>query len=217
VDEVKHRYILLNKPYDVICQFRDAKGGRNTLADFVPVPDVYPVGRLDRDSEGLVMLTSDGWLQHRLTDPRYDHPKTYWAQVEGTPTAEALDQLRDGVQIWDDFRSRPAKVRLLEAEPALPPRDPPIRYRAAIPTAWIELVITEGRNRQVRRMTAAVGFPTLRLVRAAIGDLRLGELQPGEWRDLTPDERARFPQPPPPKQTRLQKKVDKRRRFLHDG
>jgi 23S rRNA pseudouridine2457 synthase len=185
-----YRHILLNKPYDVICQFSDAKGGRNTLADFVSVPDVYPVGRLDRDSEGLVLLTSDGWLQHRLTDPRYDHPKTYWAQVEGIPTEEALHHLRTGVQVWDDFKTRPAQVRLLDAEPALPPRDPPIRYRAAIPTAWVEIVLTEGRNRQVRRMTATVGFPTLRLIRAAIGQLQLGTLAPGQWRELTAEELA---------------------------
>lgn len=185
-----YRHILLNKPYDVICQFSDAKGGRSTLADFVKVPDVYPVGRLDRDSEGLVLLTSDGWLQHRLSDPRYDHPKTYWAQVEGIPTEEALEHLRTGVQVWDDFKSRPAQVRMLDSEPALPPRDPPIRYRAAIPTAWIEIVLTEGRNRQVRRMTAAVGFPTLRLVRAAIGQLKLGTLAPGQSRDLTSEEAA---------------------------
>lgn len=188
-----HRYILLNKPYDVICQFSDAKGGRNTLADFVPVPRVYPVGRLDRDSEGLVLLTGDGWLQHRLTDPRYDHPKTYWVQVEGIPDGGALKQLREGVQIWDDFRTRPAEARMLDQEPDLPPRNPPIRYRAAIPTSWIEIVLTEGRNRQVRRMTAAVGFPTLRLVRAAIGKLTIGFLKPGEWRDLTKEERALFP------------------------
>jgi len=185
-----HRYILLNKPYDVICQFSDAKGGRSTLADFVDVPDVYPVGRLDRDSEGLVLLTSDGWLQHRLTDPRYDHPKTYWAQVEGIPDEAALQHLRAGVQVWDDFKTRPAKARVLEKEPDVPPRDPPIRYRAAIPTTWIEIILTEGRNRQVRRMTAAVGFPTLRLVRAAIGELRLGNLRPGQWRDLNPEEQA---------------------------
>lgn len=188
-----HRHILLNKPYDVICQFSDAKGGRNTLADFVNVPDVYPVGRLDRDSEGLVLLTSDGWLQHRLTDPRYDHPKTYWAQVEGIPTEEALQHLRTGVQVWDDFKTRPAQARLLDTEPQLPPRDPPIRYRAAIPTAWLEIVLTEGRNRQVRRMTATVGFPTLRLVRAAIGKLTLGTLQPGEWRELTKPETRNLP------------------------
>lgn len=180
-----HRYLLLNKPYDVICQFSDAKGGRSTLADYVPVPRVYPVGRLDRDSEGLVLLTSDGWLQHRLTDPRYDHPKTYWAQVEGIPDERAFQQLRDGVQIWDDFRTRPAQARMLDGEPKLPPRNPPIRYRVAIPTAWIEIVLTEGRNRQVRRMTAAVGFPTLRLVRVAIGKLTLGTLKPGEWRELS--------------------------------
>jgi 23S rRNA pseudouridine2457 synthase len=190
---MKHRILLLNKPYDVICQFSDAKGGRATLADYVSVPDVYPVGRLDRDSEGLVLLTSDGWLQHRLSDPRYDHPKTYWAQVEGIPDAAAMDRLGEGVQIWDDFRTRPAKARLLDAEPDLPPRTPPIRYRAAIPTAWIELVLTEGRNRQVRRMTAAVGFPTLRLVRAAIGELQLGSLAPGQWRDLTSVEQAKLP------------------------
>jgi len=187
---VTHRHILVNKPYDVICQFSDAKGGRNTLADFVPIPNVYPVGRLDRDSEGLVLLTSDGWLQHRLTDPRYEHPKTYWAQVEGIPDAAALKHLREGVQVWDDFKTRPAQARMLDVEPELPPRDPPIRYRAAIPTVWIEIVLTEGRNRQVRRMTATVGFPTLRLVRAAIGELQLGTLPPGQWRDLTPEELA---------------------------
>jgi 23S rRNA pseudouridine2457 synthase len=190
---VSHRHILLNKPFDVICQFSDSKGGRNTLADFVPIPNVYPVGRLDRDSEGLVMLTSDGWLQHRLTDPRYEHSKTYWVQVEGIPDEAALKHLREGVQIWDDFKTRPARVRMLEREPDLPPRDPPIRYRAAIPASWIEIVLTEGRNRQVRRMTAAVGFPTLRLVRAAIGELRLGTLAPGQWRDLTNAEQTALP------------------------
>jgi 23S rRNA pseudouridine2457 synthase len=185
--------LLLNKPYDVICKFSDAAGDQKTLADFVPVPRVYPVGRLDRDSEGLVLLTSDGWLQHRLSDPRYDHPKTYWAQVEGVPDDRALRQLREGVQIGDEFRTRPAQARMLDREPELPPRNPPIRYRAAIPTSWIEIVLTEGRNRQVRRMTAAVGFPTLRLVRAAIGKLTLGSLRPGEWRELTKDERKLLP------------------------
>jgi 23S rRNA pseudouridine2457 synthase len=190
---MSQRHILLNKPFDVICQFSDSKGGRHTLADFVPVPNVYPVGRLDRDSEGLVMLTSDGWLQHRLTDPRYEHSKTYWVQVEGVPNEAALKHLRDGVQIWDDFKTRPAGVCMLEAEPDLVPRDPPIRYRAAIPTSWIEILLTEGRNRQIRRMTAAVGFPTLRLVRAAIGELRLGTLAPGQWRDVTDAEFAALP------------------------
>ncbi len=149
---------------------------------------MYPVGRLDRDSEGLMLLTSDGVLQHRLTDPRYEHNKTYWAQVEGIPTADALHQLRSGVTI-QEYRTRPAQAALLPAEPNVPPRDPPIRYRASIPTSWIELTLTEGRNRQVRRMTAAVGFPTLRLIRVAIGPLRLDGLAPGEWRELTADER----------------------------
>lgn len=192
---MRPRHLLLNKPYDVICQFSDAKGGRKTLADFVAVPAVYPAGRLDRDSEGLVLLTADGVLQHRLTDPRYFHPKTYWAQVEGIPSPEAIEQLQQGVQIWPDFRSRPAKVRLLEHQPDLPPRDPPIRYRAQIPTAWVELILSEGRNRQVRRMTAAVGFPTLRLVRVAIGNLNLGNLAPGQWRELTARELAELTAP----------------------
>ena len=183
-------FVLFHKPYDVVCQFSGSTEDRRTLADFVSVPGVYPVGRLDRDSEGLVLLTDDGWLQHRLSDPRYDHPKTYLTQVEGIPDAHAIRQLREGVQVADDFRSKPAKVRLSEQEPPLPPREPPIRYRAAIPTAWLEITLTEGRNRQVRRMTAAVGFPTLRLVRVAIGDLRLGDLAPGQWRDLTEEERA---------------------------
>ena len=135
---MSQRYILLNKPFDVLCQFTDSSGERQTLADYVEVPRVYPVGRLDRDSEGLVMLTNDGWMQHRLSDPRYDHPKTYWAQVEGIPDEAALQQLRDGIQIWDDFKSRPAQARLLEGEPDLWPRNPPIRYRAQIPTSWIE-------------------------------------------------------------------------------
>ncbi len=198
-----NNYFLFYKPYDVLCQFSDTKLNlpekRKTLADYVNVPNLYPVGRLDRDSEGLVLLTDDGWLQHRLTDPRYDHPKTYWAQVEGIPDEAAVEHLRTGVQIWPDFRSRPAQARLLDHEPALPPRDPPIRYRANIPTSWVEIVLTEGRNRQVRRMTAAVGFPTLRLVRAAIGDLRPANLSPGECREVTGEERkylSRFSQKP---------------------
>jgi 23S rRNA pseudouridine2457 synthase len=185
------RYILFYKPYDVLTQFSDRASletdqPRHTLRDFVPVPDVYPAGRLDRDSEGLVLLTNDGPLQHRLTDPRFGHPRTYWVQVERVPDAEALQRLREGVEI-QQYRTRPAQVRPIP-EPDLPPRDPPIRYRKSVPTAWIELVLTEGRNRQVRRMTAAVGYPTLRLVRVAIAHLQLGSLQPGEWRDLTPDE-----------------------------
>jgi 23S rRNA pseudouridine2457 synthase len=151
------------------------------------VPDVYPVGRLDRDSEGLLLLTGDGVLQHRLTDPRYEHPKTYLVQVEGAPADADLEALRAGMVI-QGYRTRPAEARVLSAEPKLWPRQPPIRYRKSIPTAWIEIVLHEGRNRQVRRMTAAIGFPTLRLVRWAIGPVTLGPLAPGEWCDLRPRE-----------------------------
>jgi 23S rRNA pseudouridine2457 synthase len=187
--QVKHRYLLFHKPYDVLTQFtNDSPEPRRTLRDFIPVPGVYAVGRLDRDSEGLLLLTDDGTLQHRLTDPRYEHERTYWVQVEGTPVPQALEHLANGVDI-QGYRTRPAKVRLLPAEPAFPPRDPPIRVRKTVPTAWIEVTLTEGKNRQVRRMTAAVGHPTLRLVRVAIGRLRLEGLAPGEWRNLTEAER----------------------------
>jgi 23S rRNA pseudouridine2457 synthase len=145
------------------------------------------VGRLDQDSEGLLLLTNDGPLQHRLINPKFHHPRTYWAQVERVPDEEALQQLRDGVLIKGD-RTRPAQARLLEHDPDLPPRDPPIRVRKQIPTAWLELILTEGRNRQVRRMTAAVGFPTLRLVRTQILHLSLNQLEPGTWRELSADE-----------------------------
>jgi 23S rRNA pseudouridine2457 synthase len=178
-----NRYIQFHKPFGVVSQF---SGGGRTLKDYIPVPGVYPAGRLDADSEGLMLLTSDGVLQHRLTDPRYEHPRTYWVQVEGVPDAGAVERLARGVAV-QDYLTRPAKVRLLEAEPALPPRDPPVRFRKSIPTSWLEMTLTEGRNRQVRRMTAAAGFPTLRLVRVAMGPLRL-TLGPGEWRDLTGDE-----------------------------
>ncbi len=182
-DETLQRHILFNKPYGVLSQF---SGEGATLKSFIPVPGVYPVGRLDRDSEGLMLLTSDGVLQHRLTDPRYEHPRTYWVQVEGLPSAGALARLAAGVEV-QDYRTKPAKARMLEGEPDLPPRDPPIRFRKNIPTAWIEITLTEGRNRQVRRMTAAVGFPTLRLVRVAIGPLRL-DVAPGAWREVTAHE-----------------------------
>jgi len=185
---VKHRYLLFHKPYDVLTQFtNDSPEPRRTLKDFIPVPDVYAVGRLDRDSEGLLLLTDDGALQHRLTDPRYEHPRTYWVQVEGSPTPQALEQLAKGVDI-QEYRTRPAQVRMLPVEPELPLREPPIRFRKSIPTAWIEITLTEGKNRQVRRMTAAVGHPTLRLVRVAIGPLRLEGLAPGKWRNLTSSE-----------------------------
>jgi len=184
------RYILLNKPYEVLTQFTD-EHGRATLKDFVSVPEVYPVGRLDFDSEGLLLLTDDKQLQHRLSDPRYKVPKTYWAQVEGLPTEAALAQLRQGVQIKDGFTLPAEVVALDEAATAdLWPRTPPIRYRASIPTSWLALTISQGMNRQVRKMCAAVGLPCLRLVRVALGELAIGNLAPGEWRDLTPDEVA---------------------------
>ncbi len=184
------RYILLNKPYEVLTQFTD-EHGRATLKDFVSVPEVYPVGRLDFDSEGLLLLTDDKQLQHRLSDPRYKVPKTYWAQVEGLPTEAALAQLRQGVQIKDGF-TLPAEVAALpEAATAdLWPRMPPIRYRASIPTSWLAITISQGMNRQVRKMCAAVGLPCLRLVRVALEELSISGLTPGEWRELTAGEVA---------------------------
>jgi 23S rRNA pseudouridine2457 synthase len=172
--------ILVNKPFGVLCQFTD-RAGRPTLADFVSVRDVYPAGRLDHDSEGLVVLTDDGVLQARLADPRHRLEKIYWAQVEGEPAAEALERLRRGVTLREG-RTRPARVQRIAEPRGLWPREPPIRRRAAIPTSWLEIGLREGRNRQVRRMTAAVGHPTLRLIRAAVGAYSLGGLQPGEWR-----------------------------------
>jgi 23S rRNA pseudouridine2457 synthase len=174
--------VLFNKPYDVLCQFTD-EAGRDTLASYLSIPGVYPAGRLDRNSEGLLLLTDDGALQNRLSHPRKKTPKTYWVQVEGTIDAQALDQLKGGVEL-NDGPTRPARVRQI-GEPAIWPRNPPIRYRANIPACWIEMTLTEGRNRQVRRMTAAVGFPTLRLVRVSIGDWKLGDLQPGEFRKIS--------------------------------
>ena len=184
------RYILFHKPYDVLSQFTDTDpttSPRKTLKDFISIPGVYPVGRLDRDSEGLLLLTDDGKIQHRLSDRRYHHPRTYWVQVERIPDETALNSLRSGVTI-KDYQTRPARVQRLPDEPALPPRDPPIRFRKNVPTAWLEITLTEGRNRQVRRMTAAVGFPTLRLVRVAIAHLRLEGLAPGCSRSLSPPE-----------------------------
>ena len=182
------RTIVLFKPYDVLCQFSDVEG-RDTLKAFVPIPGVYPVGRLDRDSEGLLILTDDGRLSHRLTDPRFAHPKTYLVQVERIPSPRALAALRRGVDL-NDGRTRPARVELLVEPPALPDRSAPIRFRKNVPTAWLRLTIREGRNRQVRRMTAAVEHPTLRLVRVAIGPVSLGDLAAGHWRELTAEELA---------------------------
>lgn len=176
------------KPYRVLTQFNDdSDGERVTLADYIDIPDVYSAGRLDYDSEGLLILTDDGKLNHHLTHPRYGHPRTYWAQVENVPDEAALNQLRKGGIAIKDYRTRPAIVKLID-EPQLPDRDPPIRYRANIPTAWIELTLTEGKNRQVRRMTAAVGYPTLRLVRSAIGPINLDGMQEGKYAELTPQE-----------------------------
>jgi 23S rRNA pseudouridine2457 synthase len=175
--------IALNKPYGVLCQFTDrSTPPRRTLAEFGLPPDVYAAGRLDHDSEGLLLLTDDGALAHRLTDPRHKEPKTYWVQVEGEPSDAQIEALRRGV-VLNDGPTRPAKVQRLDA-PALWPRDPPVRFRKTVPDAWLEITISEGRNRQVRRMTAAVGLPTLRLVRVAIGSHRLDDLAPGQWRQL---------------------------------
>ncbi|MBS0544653.1 MAG: pseudouridine synthase [Proteobacteria bacterium] len=175
------RLILLNKPYGVLCQFTD-EAGRATLKDYVPVPGVYAAGRLDTDSEGLLLLTDDGVLQHRIADPRHKLPKTYLVQVEGEPDEAALAALRRGVDLGD-FVTRPCEARRVAEPDWLWPRDPPVRYRKTVPTRWLEIVLREGKNRQVRRMTAKVGFPTLRLLRLAVGPWRLDGLPPGQWRE----------------------------------
>ncbi|MGC1395476.1 MAG: pseudouridine synthase [Coleofasciculaceae cyanobacterium] len=206
----EYRYLLFYKPYNVLSQFTDQQANqkrtsdlrsaaalryrvresssvlptRQTLKDYIPVTSVYPVGRLDQDSEGLMLLTNNGRLQDQLSNRRFQHPRTYWVQVEGIPTTAALRQLGRGVKI-QDYQTRPTLVQLLPNEPVLPPRLPPIRFRKSVPTSWLEITLTEGRNRQVRKMTAAVGFPTLRLVRVGIAHLRLDSLEPGQWRDLT--------------------------------
>jgi 23S rRNA pseudouridine2457 synthase len=172
------KIILFNKPYGVLSQFTDAKE-RETLANYLHIPGIYPAGRLDRDSEGLLLLTDDPKLQHQITHPRYKLEKCYWVQVEGIPDANALFKLQTGV-ILNDGKTKPASARIM-TEPNLWQRNPPIRYRKNIPTTWLEMKITEGRNRQIRRMTAAVGHPTLRLVRFAIGKWQLGDLLPGHW------------------------------------
>lgn len=175
------RIILFNKPYGVLSQFT-SEDGHPGLKEFIPLAGVYAAGRLDADSEGLLILTDDGGLQHRLTDPKHKLPKTYWVQVEGVPDEVALGKLRRGLDLGD-FITRPAEANIIDEPAGLWSRDPPIRFRKNVPTTWLELVIAEGKNRQVRRMTAKVGYPTLRLVRARIGDYALGNLSPGEWRE----------------------------------
>ncbi|WP_299661121.1 pseudouridine synthase [uncultured Ruegeria sp.] len=179
-------FIRFNKPYDVLPQFTDranADSPRSTLSDFIDLPGVYPAGRLDRDSEGLMLLTDNGRLQAQISDPKHKMAKAYWVQVEGIPDAAAMKTLRDGIELKDGL-TRPAKARLIDEPAYLWPRTPPIRIRQTVPVCWIELTLSEGRNRQVRRMTAAVGHPTLRLIRARIGDWSLDGLNPGQWESL---------------------------------
>jgi len=184
------RTLVFNKPYGVLPCFTDP-AGRSTLADFVAVPGVYAAGRLDRDSEGLMVLTSDGALAHTITDPRHHLPKVYLAQVERVPDDAAVKRLRQGV-LLKGTSTRPAEVQVLSAAPALPDRPVPIRFRKSVPTAWLRITLREGMNRQVRRMTAAVGHPAVRLIRIAIGPVVLGDLQPGHWRELTSRELAQI-------------------------
>ncbi len=186
LDSSRHRYIKFFKPYGVLSQFTDREG-RPAIGDYVDVPGVYAAGRLDKNSEGLILLTDDGWLNHRLTHPQYQHPKTYLVQIEGKPSLEAIARLRHGVLVKGKM-TREAEVDLLPEAPDLPPPPEPIRHRQKMPTAWLRIVLREGRKRQIRHMTAAVGHPTLRLVRVAIGPITIHDLEPGEWRDLAPEE-----------------------------
>ena len=208
--------VLFNKPFDVLSQFTD-QDERETLADYIPIKNVYPAGRLDRDSEGLLLLTDHGKLQNLIASPAFKLPKTYWAQVEGDINEDAIDALKNGVELKDGVTA-PAKAAIID-EPEVWPRNPPIRERKAIPTSWLELSITEGRNRQVRRMTAAVGYPTLRLIRVAIGPWNLGDLQPCHYHQL-PDERvlealAKMPNLKNPEQLLLNNENPRHKRSGH--
>ncbi len=180
--------IAFHKPFGVLCQFTQDQPGQRTLADFGFPPGVYPVGRLDLDSEGLLLLTDEAGFNHRLLDPKTAHPRTYWAQVEGVPSDEAVTRLMRGALEIQDYRTRPCGAKLLDPSPEVPPRDPPVRFRMAIPTSWLELRLTEGKNRQVRRMTAAVGHPTLRLIRREIGGFSGNGIAEGTWKTLDAEE-----------------------------
>ena len=188
------KIILFNKPFNVLCQFTDEGIKRETLADYIDIPKVYAAGRLDKDSEGLLLLTGDGPLQARISHPKFKLPKTYWVQVEGVPDNDAIKQLQKGVELKDGM-TRPAEARIIDEPTNLWERIPPVRYRASIPTTWLELTIREGKNRQVRRMTAAVGFPTLRLIRYAIGPWTLKDIASGKWieMDVKPDDLPHLP------------------------
>lgn len=212
------KLIIFNKPFDVLTQFTD-QSGRKTLKDYIKTTGVYPAGRLDRDSEGLVLLTDSGALQHQISDPQYKLEKTYWVQVENIPSDAALEDLRQGVQLKDGL-TKPAKAKLI-APPNIWPRTPPIRDRKAIPTQWIELKITEGKNRQVRRMTAAIGHPTLRLIRYAIGDWTIDDLESGKWSevsapDLSSSSRKQHSDSDTPHQRRRGNQTRSRRKFNQD-
>jgi 23S rRNA pseudouridine2457 synthase len=210
------RLIRFNKPYDVMPQFTDRRMDatpRPTLSNFIDCPGVYPAGRLDRDSEGLMLLTNNGRLQSWISDPKHKLTKTYWVQVEGMPDEDALSALRKGVELKDGL-TRPAKVRIMNEPAGLWARTPPIRERKAIPTTWVQVQITEGKNRQVRRMTAAVGCPTLRLIRYAIGSWTLDGLAQGKWDDLEP---PRVPGPPRPSQKPPRRPKTPRKPRLQDG